>query len=234
MDHMKIGIVVPVLNNFRGALEALESVVTSHDWEPVILPQWRRNKPLSAAWNSGIAKAFEERNCDFALIINDDILFTPSTIDNLIAEFNNLPDEVVLLSACNNRGTIDSEYGGPQGVSNFPDSGVTGDFAEHPDFSCFLVKKGFLDRVGKFDENFIPAYFEDNDMHRRINLLGCKAGCTASSPYYHFASQTEKTQEFHQMFESNRNYYIRKWGGIPGQETFTTPFNSEMTPKEWL
>jgi GT2 family glycosyltransferase len=235
MEYMKkIGIVIPILNNFRGALEALDSVITSHNWEPIILTQWRRNRPLSAAWNIGINKALNERDCDFALVINDDILFTPGTIDNLVQEFINCPDDVVLLSACNNKGEIDGSYGGPDGVANFVNPGVTGNFAEHPDFSCFIVDHNLHQNIGLFDENFIPAYFEDNDMHRRINLLGYKAGCTASSPYYHYASQTEKSIEFHQMFESNKNYYVRKWGGVPGQETFATPFNNpNLTPRDW-
>lgn len=236
MDFMKkIGIVVPILNNFKGALEALESVSTSYNWEPIILPQWRRNRPLSAAWNIGIKKAFNERSCDYALIINDDILFTTFTIDNLIAEFEKLDDSVVLLSACNDRGHIDGIHGGVDNISNISNPGLSNDFREHPDFSCFLVKKDFLDKVGLFDENFIPAYFEDNDMHRRINLLNYKAGCVSSASYYHYASGTQKSNEFHQMFESNRNYYIRKWGNVPGQETFIMPFNDpNLTPKDWL
>jgi hypothetical protein len=31
----------------------------------------------------------------------------------------------------------------------------------------------------------------------------------------------------------NRDYYIRKWGGMPLQETFRTPFNQGGSPRDW-
>lgn len=73
--------------------------------------------------------------------------------------------------------------------------------------------------------------FEDNDMHYRIILSGHKAGCTVSAPYYHFGSQTAKPESFHETFRANREYYVRKWGAAPGQETFAKPFND--VSKTW-
>ena len=71
-------------------------------------------------------------------------------------------------------------------------------------------------------------------MHTRINLSGNRAVTTAACPYYHYGSQSEKDQHFHNCFESNRNYYVMKWGGEPGQEKYTNPFNnSELSYKEW-
>ncbi len=32
-------------------------------------------------------------------------------------------------------------------------------------------------------------------------------------------------EQHHQTFTSNKAYYIRKWGGEPGKERFTQPFN---------
>jgi hypothetical protein len=62
-------------------------------------------------------------------------------------------------------------------------------------------------------------------MHYRIILSGHKAGCTVSAPYYHFGSQTTKPDSFHNTFKSNRDYYVSKWGGEPGKESFIRPFN---------
>ena len=61
---MKLGIVVPVLSNFKGCVEALESVNTTADWQPFIVPQWRRNRALAAAWNTGIEDALMN-HCDY-------------------------------------------------------------------------------------------------------------------------------------------------------------------------
>jgi len=226
-----IAIIIPIVNNFGGAVQALQSVNTKHSWTPIILPQWREPKPLSAAWNKGIDEAFNEKSFDYALVINDDIIFAPCTIDNLVTEFENQSEDVLMLTGSNTRIDIDEKYGTPLGAFGYPDPGITGNFREHPDFSCFMIDRRLPEIVGKFDENFIPAYFEDNDMHYRIQLAGCKAGCTYSAPYYHFGSQTAKPESFHETFRANREYYVRKWGAAPGQETFAKPFND--VSKTW-
>ena len=41
-----------------------------------------------------------------------------------------------------------------------------------PYWQTFAVGEGLVDRVGLFDERFMPAYFEDNDFERRVKLAG--------------------------------------------------------------
>lgn len=102
-----------------------------------------------------------------------------------------------------------------------------------PDFSCFCISRRLGQVIGRFDENFNPAYFEDNDTHRRIQLAGYEAG--AFAPYWHFRNGTtrsdpERRQAVAQSFEDCKRYYCAKWG-VPydganpiGRETFNTPF----------
>jgi hypothetical protein len=103
-----------------------------------------------------------------------------------------------------------------------------------PDFSCFCVSRRFCQEIGRFDEEFYPAYFEDNDTHRRIKLAGFEAG--AFAPYWHFRNgMTRKDPNLRTLinsnFESCKKRYCEKWGapydnGNPmGRETFLTPFN---------
>ena len=80
---MKVGVVIPVLNQYKLGLEALWSVRTAHDWEPYIIDNWRNPRCVAASWNEGITKAFDN-NCDFALVINDDVVLSPWTIDNQV------------------------------------------------------------------------------------------------------------------------------------------------------
>ena len=235
----KIGIVVPVLTNFRGAVEAIESADSSHDLITLFQPQWRMNRPLSEAWNHGIDSAIS-LDCDYILVINDDILFAPHTIDNMVNVFESFgptDPNIVMVTGCNNRGTIDDVYGGPYGTFNLPFEEVKPEsFAEHPDFSCFMIKPDFFLKVGRFDENFVPAYFEDNDMHRRIILSGNKAICTYAAPYYHYGSVTGSSPKVqnHETFRSCAEYYVEKWGGGPSQEKWTNPFNNPlMSYKDW-
>ena len=55
----KIALVLPVLNQFRKCVEAIESAVTRYDLEIVIIDQYDHQRPLSAAWNLGIEKALQ-------------------------------------------------------------------------------------------------------------------------------------------------------------------------------
>lgn len=228
---------MPVLSNKSGALEALASVKTIHEWQPIIFKQWERNRAISACWNEGIEKA----NSDYILVVNDDVLFHPTTIDYMIEFFENLPDpNIIMVTAVNDKGYVDENYGKPQGIFEMPEKGKEWNYADHPDFSCFMVNKDLFELAGKFDENFIPAYFEDNDMHLRIHLADKRAVSISNAPYYHYASQSEKDEFFHKCFESNRNYFSLKWGAQPmqpgqyGPETFKTPFNDpELTIKDW-
>lgn len=154
-----LSIVVPTLNNFKGCVETLESVRTKHRWEPIIFPQFRANRVISATWNEGIEIGLS-RGSKYILIINDDILFARHTIDNMVEFFENAPEDILLVSACNDKGNIDATYGSPYGVFEMPKTEVDmNNYAEHPDFSNFLIDGRLFEYAGKFDENFIPAYY---------------------------------------------------------------------------
>lgn len=96
-------------------------------------------------------------------------------------------------------------------------------------FCVFLAKRAMLERVGPFDERFYPAYFEDNDYHRRMRLAGVKEMLVDGASYGHFGSATLKSlsalemEQHHKDFEKNRRFYIDKWGGPPGHEDQTIP-----------
>lgn len=229
---IKIGIVFPVLNNFKGLAEAIASVQTMYDWTPYVYPNWRLNDPLAKAWNDGTDWAVAD-DCDYILICNDDILFSPWTIDALVQHMMNYKD-CVLVSGSDQRGKYEADPYQILTAERPTEQGVS----PHPDFACFMIRPETFDKVGRFDENFVPAYFEDNDYHYRISILGYEAHATIEAPYYHFGSQTQNNSEGpvvpSYVFEKNRDYFKDKWGGLPGQETFKVPFDDEtLTPKDW-
>lgn len=84
-------------------------------------------------------------------------------------------------------------------------------------FSLFLMSYYTWLHVGPFDQNFYPAYFEDNDYHRRMKLHGVRELCV-NTTYSHVGSATIKTytpeeMEFHhESFRRNERYYKQKWG----------------------
>jgi len=95
-------------------------------------------------------------------------------------------------------------------------------------YSSFALNRDGVERVGYFDENFHPAYFEDNDYAYRCFLKGMEAvhllnGAKHEGSATIYGDQSYRDQN-HQTFEANKAYYLAKWGGMPSQERWTSPF----------
>lgn len=95
----------------------------------------------------------------------------------------------------------------------------------------------FFDEVGFFDEEFHPAYFEDNDMIWRARCAGIlePAGGDRAARKIPWigALKYDCVRDGHAIANCDinvdlaalRDYYTRKWGGPPGEEKWTRPFN---------
>lgn len=209
-----IALVVPVYKNFAGFANLMASV--DQEVVPVIIPNWENNIGVSKGWNAGLLRALNH-GADITIISNDDVSLHPGTIRKLSQNI----DRFDIISGTNRR-----------------DIAEVDGFDEHPDFSLFAVKtRSFVNKFGFFDENFSPAYFEDNDMARRVLVSGGSYGRMLNAGMYHVGSVTQNMDGpvvTSSMFETNRDYYIRKWGGQPMEEKFTYPFNDESkTIKDW-
>ncbi len=90
----KIGIVVPVLNYYKGLVELLESAKSEHELKWYVQPQHRNQVPLAAAWNKGFYDALAD-GCEYIAILNDDIILGPQTLDNMVKSFDILPKDIV-------------------------------------------------------------------------------------------------------------------------------------------
>jgi GT2 family glycosyltransferase len=91
----------------------------------------------------------------------------------------------------------------------------------------FILPNEMFNAVGPFDTNFYPAYFEDNDYSRRIQLKGFQiVEREEMRPTLYRNSMTiARDPALNQNFDKNRHYYIYKWGGEPNKELYETPFN---------
>ena len=95
------------------------------------------------------------------------------------------------------------------------------------DWCAFILPKKTYNTIGKFDEEIFPAYFEDNDYHYRMKLMGLSyMKIPFLNPFLYQASKTiEKEPKLRDFIQKNREYYINKWGGEPNRERFKKPFN---------
>ena len=183
---------------------------------------------LAATWNAALDYAWATGHDD-ALVVNNDIRMAPSVYEDLrrgVGQFG-----LYFASPVNVRDQVDPEVWHARNPWDLliVDGGSLGG----PDFSCFLLTRAGH-QAYRFDERFQPAYFEDNDYHRRLWLGGDGAKIAGLPiPYLHLGGQTVKGQSeearvrWARKFEQVQARYVAKWGGLPHQERRITPDSTE-------
>lgn len=255
MNNDKILIVVPVMNLWdRYTRPMLESIKSSIPWAVYVIDNastdntsqlqgveklvgeklliYKRNDTnvgCAGGWNQGVQFAIDN-GFTHMLILNNDTLLGPKTVDAL---YNRIKQgDKLLVSAVDVSGEVmvATDILNPDDIVNNKEASE----APHPNFSCFMISLETIEKVGMFEEGFYPAYFEDNDYHYRLKLAGgSDAGiATTSAVFYHYGSRTQNESGNVPVvpgnkFEENRQFFIKKWGGAPGNEVFTTPFNDQ-------
>jgi GT2 family glycosyltransferase len=103
------------------------------------------------------------------------------------------------------------------------------------EFGAFAVTPSVVDRVGWFDENFHPIYYEDSDYRYRCHLEGVPIVNVANSTVHagSAALHAGHDGDNSRTFPSNGDYYREKWGGSKGQETHRTPFGLPVPTSYW-
>ena len=194
-----------------------------------LVTRYEKNIGVQEAWNNAIKKGFSE-GYDYILIANNDVLFHRTAIQVLVNELEKKDEKVVLVSSLDLR----CECERPENIFGRQDNEkIDVPCSPHPNFSSFMINRKMIKEVGYFDKGFFPAYFEDNDMHYRIQKAGLVALCCPASMFYHFASKTQTDFRYSGGFTSNtqftasQRYFVDKWGGLPGKEKFDKPFNDK-------
>lgn len=101
---------------------------------------------------------------------------------------------------------------------------------------CIAIRSTVFDRVGTFDENFYPGYFEDTDFGYRCGLAEIR--CWGSV----WGIQIETVMWAHSVklagIKSDGDrlgaFMLAKWGGVRDHYEYKTPFNDPTrTLKDW-
>lgn len=156
------------------------------------------NLGCAASWNW-----FIQNTEGIRIICNDDIIFAPDALEHWLAAYDS--SQIVC-----------------------PDS-LVGSNA----FSAFTMPDEVVEKVGLFDEAISPnyAYLEDNDYAYRMKLFGMEIKSAPGVLLKHGESSTLKAfspgqqQDHHRRFRQAQVNYFMKWGGLPGQEAYTEPYN---------
>lgn len=197
------GRITKLSNKYKDILKRFDNVVKNNQ------------NLLAKSWNNGIKKALKD-GCEYVIVPNLDIELKEDTIDNLV-EYALGDDSVIWSGWCTNN------------TGRFPDDNfIVNSKLVYDNFAFFMVNDRLFKEVGKFDENFIPAYGEDVDMQYRLELAGKKHTCVWMAQFIHFGQTTIKNCK--DITESGVKgstdaYFIKKWGGLPRHQVYLTPFN---------
>ena len=168
------------------------------------------NRGVSRSWNDGILNAYRDGS-DVVIVANDDVLPAEGDVDRLAEKAVSCRDRYIVSCA------------GPHER--------LGRFLPSHGYSFFAVNPIAVETIGCFDENFFPAYCEDQDYARRAALAGLSEENCADTAVVHggssaiFANQELALQN--RITQShNIAYYARKWGGHAGHEVFDSPFGN--------
>lgn len=236
---MKIGVIMVAYNNADNTRQLFESANTIRDYEVeyhlflhsqeedvvAVCEEITRtpdkgfsyslhyhaggfNRGLAKSWNDGMLSAFAN-GCQVVIIANDDIVFGEGDLTALAECAFAQPHHYIVTAqgySLAEMKTVDMGY------------------------SCFAVNPLALEKIGCFDENIFPIYFEDSDYHCRALRMGLERTLCATTNVLHAGSASIKPDDPELMaqhvltFTRNKEYYLRKWGGEPGQEVYETPF----------
>lgn len=165
------------------------------------------NRGLSVSWNDGIIEAQQEGG-DAILVLNDDIEMSWS--DPWILANAAIAHREAGIIVCEG---YDHHW---QETRNL-------------NFVVWGVNPIALEVAGYMDQNCNPYGFEDSDYARRLSLCGIPFHNAGLTSIHHLGSQSQTVPELRAQnqitFAATAAYYRRKWGGLPGEETYTIPFS---------
>jgi hypothetical protein len=96
-------------------------------------------------------------------------------------------------------------------------------------FSFFAMHPEQVRRVGFFDEGFAPAYYEDTDYLRRMNLCGAERLIVETgAAHAEQSTSADMGWDARQLIDQQGVRYVSKWGGFEGEETFEHPWGIDF------
>lgn len=152
----------------------------------------RKNKGLAPTWNDGIKIARGE----YIAVINSDVSVPDGWLEGLREKFTKSVGVV-----------------GPA-VEHLPNDPSQPAYQWFPG-SCFMLSRETIEKVGLFDENFIPFYFEDTDYWTRILKAGLKLARNYDIFVKHAEGATVKNLARDEVYQKNFQKFIEKHGFDP-------------------
>jgi len=163
---------------------------------------------LGRAWNIGIREIFKTQN--IAFVSNLDIVAPePGALVFIQHALEQDPSIGVV-------GATPHRFGENKPISVEPRLLNHGDGS----FSFFAIHKDAFEKVGGFSEEYLPCYFEDNDMLERLKKFRFKPMQFANITYHHVTQGTVKhgtdsKTQYPEYMQRNLEKFKEMWGFVP-------------------
>ncbi len=87
----------------------------------------------------------------------------------------------------------------------------------------FAQTRACFERIGPYDENFYPAYFEDSDYLQRMHLAGMVPHYEPASFRHEGWATMKADASIWDGQQQSAKHFKRKWDGMPGDALSETP-----------
>ena len=176
---------------------AVDSIRSFHDYDFFIVDnesddgtqEWIKSKGIdhtvkrtsvAGAQNLGLQK-FLEGNYDYFILLNNDIVLRYDTIDQLVECAEETGAYGIMSTELPNtqHWALDSakpKNNRQEDIKNIPPGS----------YSCTLLSRKCIERIGFFNERYKPRYIEDNDYTLRMRIDGGKFLKLNSAIYWHY------------------------------------------------
>jgi len=197
MSELIPAMIVPVLTRY----DLLDRMIGSINYavkDLVIIDNGAKQSDWSPTWNQWVSKIWHLKfpsNLGVPVSWNLGIKSLPQSDYWLIANFDIEwgGDSLKLFAEQSNPATLLLSNGSPE-------------------WCAFSIGSQVVEKVGLFDESFVPAYFEDTDYERRAEFNNCKIE-RSFIPVAHDNSSTLKAgfhKENELSFSANEQYFSMK------------------------
>ena len=173
----------------------------------------KTNRGFSGANNDGIEYSYQKYNPDYYYFLGNDTRVTANFVHELIKIAQKNETIGFLGSSQKNFKNKDSIFAGD--IKFF---GVNYYFGKEPkevgwvSGAAFMVTREIIEKVGGFDEEYNPAYYEESDWEERIKKEGYKVFTVPKSLVYHKGggSAKEYPPNISEIFYRNRTRFFIK------------------------
>ena len=225
MTSAPVEIIVVDNHSADGSAAAARTAAAEVSLE-IRLIELRQNRGCAGGNNAGWRAARGE----FVVFLNPDTEVTPSFVDALVAPMWTDASIGITGAKIYYPGTRTIQHAGgiihPNAMTNHYGAGEE-DIGQHDKLrDCayvtgagFAVRRSVLERLGGFDEDYYPAYFEETDLCSRVQRAGLRVVYVPGAVLYHHESVSlvVNSPRFRRLYQRMRilyclkNFSVRNW-----------------------